>query len=157
MEKECIKKKEVNETSIVECPFCKNVIEAPSKPDVVFGCPKCYKELITYDRSNEPILNYSQNSPTLNCKNMSLIYCKDCGKQISDSASNCPFCGCSQNNTSYNNSEISLSYLFVSFLIPLIGLILCFTSWNRHGGKTKSALIGTLVGIVFTTILYSII
>ncbi|WP_300550042.1 hypothetical protein [uncultured Bacteroides sp.] len=51
MEKECIKKKEVNATSTVECPFCKNVIEAPSKPDVVFGCPQCYKELITYDKT----------------------------------------------------------------------------------------------------------
>ncbi|CBK65741.1 hypothetical protein DW785_06615 [Bacteroides xylanisolvens] len=145
------------DSSMVECPFCKNVIEAPSKPDVIFKCPKCYKELITYDKSNEPTLNYSQNSTTLNCKNMSLIYCKDCGKQISDSASNCPFCGCSQNNIPSNNNEISLSYLFVSFLIPLIGLILCFTSWNRHEGKTKSALIGTLVGIIFTAILYSII
>ena len=81
------------DSSMVECPFCKNVIEAPSKPDVIFKCPKCYKELITYDKSNEPTLNYSQNSTTLNCKNMSLIYCKDCGKQISDSDSCFFFCG----------------------------------------------------------------
>ena len=31
------------DSSMVECPFCKNVIEAPSKPDVIFKCPKCYK------------------------------------------------------------------------------------------------------------------
>ena len=47
------------DSSMVECPFCKNVIEAPSKPDVIFKCPKCYKELITYDKSNEPTLNLS--------------------------------------------------------------------------------------------------
>lgn len=38
------------DSSMVECPFCKNVIEAPSKPDVIFKCPKCNKELITYDK-----------------------------------------------------------------------------------------------------------
>lgn len=25
------------DSSMVECPFCKNVIEAPSKPDVIFN------------------------------------------------------------------------------------------------------------------------
>ena len=35
------------DSSMVECPFCKNVIEAPSKPDVIFKCPKCRKELTT--------------------------------------------------------------------------------------------------------------
>ena len=35
------------DSSMVECPFCRNAIEAPSKPDVIFKCPKCYKELIT--------------------------------------------------------------------------------------------------------------
>lgn len=41
------------DSSMVECPFCKNVIEAPSKPDVIFKCPKCHKELITYDKRKE--------------------------------------------------------------------------------------------------------
>ncbi len=39
--------------SMVECPFCKNTIEAPSKPDVIFKCPKCRKELITYNKKKE--------------------------------------------------------------------------------------------------------
>lgn len=39
--------------SMVECPFCRNAIEAPSKPDVIFKCPKCNKELITYDKKKE--------------------------------------------------------------------------------------------------------
>lgn len=42
------------DSSMVECPFCKNVIEAPSKPDVIFKCPKCNKELITYDKRKNP-------------------------------------------------------------------------------------------------------
>ena len=41
------------DSSMVECPYCKNMIEAPDKPDVIFKCPKCHKELITYDKRKE--------------------------------------------------------------------------------------------------------
>ena len=46
--------------SMVECPFCRNAIEAPSKPDIIFKCPQCDKELITY--------NITQSNKTLNTK-----------------------------------------------------------------------------------------
>ena len=70
--------------SMVECPFCRNAIEAPSKPDIIFKCPQCHKELITY--------NITQSNKTLNTKdNMSLIYCRECGKQISFLVKICPF------------------------------------------------------------------
>lgn len=36
---------------MVEYPYCNKTIEAPAKPDVIFACPLCYKELITYDKS----------------------------------------------------------------------------------------------------------
>lgn len=85
------------------------------------------------------------------------IYCKDCGKQISRNALTCPFCGCPQKEPSPDNVELNLGYLFISFLIPLIGIILCCVSWNQKDGKARSALIGTLVGMFFTAIVYSII
>ncbi|CUO89843.1 zinc-ribbon domain-containing protein [Bacteroides xylanisolvens] len=138
------------DSSMVECPFCKNVIEAPSKPDVIFKCPQCDKELITY--------NITQSNKTLNTKdNMSLIYCRECGKQISSHAQSCPFCGYPQNEQNLNSKGISLGYLFISFLIPLIGIILCCISWNNDDRKAKSALIGTLVGVLFTAVIYSIL
>lgn len=155
---------------MVVCPFCNKAIEAPAKIDVIFECPHCHKKLITYDkreidRKNENETTFHLNSNSQETKNysntkkehtMPLIYCKDCGKQISSYASTCPFCGCPQNETSSKN-EIHLGYLLISFLIPLIGIILCCISWDKDDGKTKSALIGALIGIIFTAIIYSIL
>lgn len=168
MEKENIKQQE-KEVAMVECPFCNAPIEAPAKADVIFTCPRCHKELITYDKSvkyppkptqstlkpfnnNNPITNSTKSS-----NNMALVYCSECGKQISSNAPYCPSCGAPQNNHSTDNTEISLGYLLVSFLIPLIGIILCFISWNKDNGKAKSALIGTVVGVLFSIIIYSMI
>lgn len=39
-----------NNIAMVECPFCNKPIEAPDKADVIFTCPNCHKELITYDK-----------------------------------------------------------------------------------------------------------
>lgn len=144
-----IEKKGIH-SAMVECPFCKKVIEAPSKPDVIFGCPNCKKELITYNLTPGYKSSYNKN-------NMSLIYCRECGKQISSYASNCPFCGCPQTDKSTNSKGISLGYLLVSFMIPLIGIILCIASWSNDEGKANSALIGTITGIIFTAIMYSIL
>ncbi|AVM56418.1 hypothetical protein C3V43_00465 [Bacteroides heparinolyticus] len=51
MEKDFIKEKVKN--PVVECPFCHKPIEAPLKPDIIFKCPQCQKELITYDKEQE--------------------------------------------------------------------------------------------------------
>lgn len=149
------KKTNEKEVAMVECPFCNKPIEAPAKADVIFECPHCHKELITYEKNiiENNIEKKNTNNNLKKTNNMSLSYCKECGKQISDQASACPHCGCPQSNTP--NTEISLGYLFVSFLIPLIGIILCLTSWNENNSKAKSALIGTLVGIIFTAIIYN--
>lgn len=53
MEKENIKQEEKREVAMVECPFCNKGIEAPSKADIIFKCPHCFKELITYDKTQE--------------------------------------------------------------------------------------------------------
>ena len=45
--------KNVETSTMVECPFCKQGIEAPDKPGVIFECPNCHKELITYDKRRE--------------------------------------------------------------------------------------------------------
>lgn len=145
------KKTNGSNVAMVECPFCTKAIEAPAKANTIFECPHCHKELITYDKREIDTKNYPNSKKEYT---MPLIYCKDCGKQISSYTSICPFCGCPQNGNSSNN-EINLGYLLISFLIPLIGIILCCTSWNKNDGKTKSALIGTLVGIIFTALIYS--
>lgn len=47
------KKQNENNIAMVECPFCNKPIEAPNKVDVIFRCPNCHKELITYDKIAE--------------------------------------------------------------------------------------------------------
>lgn len=61
MEEKNIKPKEEREVAMVECPFCNKAIEAPAKSDVIFACPHCHKELITYDKKTK-----SQKQPTEN-------------------------------------------------------------------------------------------
>lgn len=61
MKKENIKQEEKREIAMVECPFCNKAIEAPAKADVIFTCPHCHKELITYDKSTEQVHQTIQN------------------------------------------------------------------------------------------------
>lgn len=60
---------------------------------------------------------------------MALIYCRECGKQISDSAKMCPHCGCS---TEYGTLEAQRQGLSVSVIVgcvfALIGIVLFFTA-----------------------------
>lgn len=54
--------KETNINNImVECPFCSKVIKAPNKPDVIFKCPHCHKDLISYDKRTEQIQQTDKN------------------------------------------------------------------------------------------------
>lgn len=136
------------DTEIVQCPYCKQSIEAPSKSGVVFNCPICHREIITYSIEKDALTFKKQ-------KEMALVYCKECGKQISSNAPTCPYCGCPQMTLS-KSDDIHLGYLFISFLVPLIGLILIFVlSGNENRGKLKSAGIGTCVGLVSSIIIWA--
>ncbi len=88
---------------------------------------------------------------------MALIYCKECGKQISSDAPTCPHCGCPQQALTTSSNDIHLGYMFVSFLFPFIGIILMLVSAGKENkGRLKSAVIGTCVGIfIYAIYLYS--
>ncbi|WP_128809562.1 hypothetical protein [Bacteroides rodentium] len=58
------KKTNEKEVTMVECPFCNKPIEAPAKADVIFKCPHCHKELITYDKVAEQEKKHKQKSRT---------------------------------------------------------------------------------------------
>ena len=59
---------------------------------------------------------------------MALIYCRECGKQISDSAPMCPHCGCAMNVTPAqtfdpNRSKCDwLVTLLLSFFLGCLGI-----------------------------------
>lgn len=52
---------------------------------------------------------------------MSLINCKECGKEISSKASTCPNCGAKNTN---NTEAASLGTEIICFLFPIIGIII---------------------------------
>lgn len=56
------KKTNEKEVTMVECPFCNKPIEAPAKADVIFKCPHCHKELITYDKVAEQEKKHKQKA-----------------------------------------------------------------------------------------------
>lgn len=109
---------------------------------------------------------------------MALIKCKECGKEISDMAKNCPNCGCpvtkenSATDFSYGNQEQQYGNIGSNALVKkkesvcgIIGLILSFVSCNWLIGivsvvlcligvfsKKKKSTCGT-IGLVLTVIM----
>jgi hypothetical protein len=93
------------------------------------------------------------------------MFCPNCGKEIGDNASVCSYCGASVNAGRIqqgNAGDGSIGCLVggLSFLFPIIGLVLFLVWQNTMPVKAKSAgklaLIGFIIGIVFY-ILYSLI
>lgn len=127
---------------------------------------------------------------------MSLINCKECGKEISDQAQVCPNCGCpieqkrveqvdngfQKNNNFYQNQQqlqqpyptynnqtqfnpnnvynakkkqsglgiagLIISFLVVTPLFPLAGLIMCIFALRNKNKKTTVAKVGIVVAII---------
>ncbi len=89
------------------------------------------------------------------------IYCHVCGNTCDPKAAICVRCGSTLNNTSTNANDIPSGGLkLLSFLIPLVGLIL-FISKNSTEPKSakaygKFALIGWILGMVVSFFFYFI-
>ena len=81
-------------------------------------------------------------------------YCSHCGKEILDEAVVCTGCGCSvSKGTSNTDLDIPNTGLnVVSFLLPIVGLILYIIFHEKAPSKAsaigKWALIGLIVGVV---------
>jgi uncharacterized membrane protein (DUF485 family) len=85
------------------------------------------------------------------------MYCKNCGKNIDDSATYCINCGTKFDN---NNNEIadrsSFGFAILGFFIPIVGLILFLIYEGKKPKRAKSAGKGALIGFI-TKIVLSII
>ena len=87
------------------------------------------------------------------------MFCKKCGKDVNDEAVICVHCGCSleEKSLSVQNTEGAGCFLSgLSFLIPLLVLILYFvwkdTKPQASKDAGKSALWGVIIGVVFWVI-----
>ena len=69
------------------------------------------------------------------------MYCRNCGKEISDQAYVCPNCGVLIQSNSQKqrddeaDNESKVGWGFLSFFFPLVGLIL-FCVWHSERPKT---------------------
>ncbi len=49
------------------------------------------------------------------------MFCNNCGKEIADNVTNCPHCNTA---TGYQEDKANIGLCILSFLIPLVGIIL---------------------------------
>ena len=68
---------------------------------------------------------------------MAMIYCKECGKQISDQALSCPHCGCRSVNPNYSSKDW-LTALLLCFFMGGLGI------HSFYAGKTAIGVVQLL-------------
>lgn len=56
---------------------------------------------------------------------MALMKCKECGKEISTTAANCPHCGCrTAHGRTVSEAKVYLVWAIINFVLLIVGLIL---------------------------------
>ena len=85
------------------------------------------------------------------------MYCKNCGRNIDDSAKYCINCGTRlDNNNNGIDDRSSFGFAILGFLIPIVGLIIFLIYEGKKPKRAKSAGKGALIGFI-TKIVLSII
>lgn len=85
------------------------------------------------------------------------MYCRNCGKNIDDSATYCINCGTRfDNNNNETDDRSSFGFAILGFFIPIVGLILFLIYEGKKPKRAKSAGKGALIGFI-TKIVLSII
>ena len=86
------------------------------------------------------------------------MYCKRCGKEISDGSLVCHYCGSSQTSIRHyetKSNTVALVGFIFSFLISIVGLICSIIGYKRadecYGHRKTLALWGIIISI-FTAI-----
>lgn len=88
------------------------------------------------------------------------MFCKNCGKEIDDKAVICPNCGVPTDNAATNTTGTNPAdapnsgFAVLSFLFPLIGLILYLVWKDQSPLKAKSCGKGALIGVIAIVALY---
>ena len=126
--------------SLVKCKKCKKEIS-----NTVKFCPHCGESTVKQ-------------------------FCKECGHEMAINATSCPSCGFIVNESAFYNQpqvyannvvdesqgekhDIALIGLIMSFIVPIVGLIMGIIALNANKGKKNSArtmgLIATIVSATY--------
>ena len=83
-------------------------------------------------------------------------YCVACGREIVEQAVVCPHCGSAVSGTSHEIDIPSTGLNVLSFLLPVVGLILFIVYQGKTPNKAKAigkwALIGFVIGLVLQAV-----
>jgi len=83
------------------------------------------------------------------------MYCSNCGRQIDNRAIICIYCGCAVNNYLSRPEDVpSVGLNILSFLIPIVGLILYATHYKETPNKATSMLTWAIVSMVLSAFFY---
>ena len=151
-----------NNPSASVCEYCGAPLPGQSAPQQNYQQPQQTYQQPAYqpNQYNPNPVQYNQpyQAPVYQAPP---IYCHVCGNTCDPKAAICVRCGSTLNNTATNANDIPSGGLkLLSFLIPLVGLIL-FISKNSTEPKSakaygKFALIGWILGMVVSFFFYFI-
>lgn len=80
-------------------------------------------------------------------------FCSNCGREIADKAVVCPRCGVAVPKSPSDSDSPSFGFAFLSFLIPIVGIILWALWRDTTPLRARSALRGTIVGVIIGAVL----
>lgn len=146
------------------CKNCGNKLRANST-----FCPKCGKKVLKEKDKDEDkeVIEASfkekeekeeKKTKTVEKENREeekdVMYCKNCGKEISIDAKICPKCGYNlKGRVSTVDSFTNFVICAVSFFIPIVGFILWVVLRNENNNKAKNALIASCIGLFMSFLL----
>ncbi len=82
------------------------------------------------------------------------MYCKNCGKEISDNAFVCPYCGVKAATapTEKKTNTLAIVGFILSLFFPLIGLICCVIARKQIKQNNESGMGFATAGLVISLI-----
>jgi hypothetical protein len=87
-----------------------------------------------------------------------MAFCANCGKEISDEAVVCPYCGVPTKSSGLNKPDDGgFLWGLLGFCIPIVGLILYLVWKDERPITAKAVGVGALISVGFTVMVYLII
>lgn len=83
------------------------------------------------------------------------MFCKKCGNSVDNNSTYCPYCGekLKFENDFNTNDNVGGYISILTFLFPIVGIILFFCWKHEKPNSAKKALLGTLIFVVCVVLL----
>lgn len=89
------------------------------------------------------------------------MYCYQCGKEVLTGTKICPYCGANLEIEKYHSIQYqdesdkpSGVFAFLSFLFPIVGLVLYVIWHEKYPLKAKSCLEGMIAGVIIQVLFF---